>query len=171
MPWSVALVGAGFTVFFVAAALTMGLDGGGLLLTPLVLLFASIVPDAVRSLLRRQSLHVDADGVRLEGWGVSAALRWADVHEVDLVTDGRRPAVHVRGVDGATSWQHRRRRVVWHTASPATGPTFTVPVAALDAPGAVMVLCRELVSSSPERRRAFLQHGAQGLLIGDRSVS
>lgn len=169
VPWSVALVGAGFTAFFGAAALTMGSGGGGLLLAPLVLLFASTVPDAVLSLMRPRVLHVDADDVQLEGWGVSAALNWADVVEVDLVTDGRRPEVQVRGVDGATSWQHRRRRVIWHTELRANRPTLTVPVAALDAPGAVMVLCRELASSSPERRRAFLQHHAEGLLAGDRS--
>lgn len=170
VPWSVALVGVGFTVFFVAAALTMGLGDGGLLLTPFVLLFASIFPDAVMTLLRRRSLHIDASGLRLEGWGVSAELGWADVVDVDLVTEGRRPALHVRGAGGATSWRHRRRRVVWHTEPAATGPALSVPVAALDAPGAVMVLCRELASSPPERRRSFLEHGARGLLTGHRSV-
>lgn len=169
VPWSVALVGVGFTVFFVAAALVMGLGGGGLFLAPFVLLFASLVPDAVMTLVRRRSLLIDPQGLRLEGWGVSAALAWDDVTGVELETEGRRPAVLVHGLDNAPSWRHRRSRIIWPTEPRPTRATLAVPVAALDGPGAVMVLCRELAASTPERRRSFLAHGATGLLTGDRS--
>ncbi|ROR92936.1 hypothetical protein [Nocardioides aurantiacus] len=170
VPWSVALVGVGFTVFFVTAALGMGLDGGGLFLLPFVLLFASLIPDAVMTLLRRRALLVDPQGARLEGWGVSAALAWDDVTHVDLQTEGRRPAVLVHGRDDAPSWRHHRIRIIWPTEPRPTRATLAVPVVALDAPGAVMVLCRELAASTLERRRSFLAHGATGLLTGDRSL-
>lgn len=167
VPWSVALVGTGFTVFFVAAALALG--AAGLLIAPFALFFASLVPDAVMSLVRPRALRLDAVGVRLEGWGVSAALAWDDVAEVAMVTPGRRPSLEVRGVDGASSWRHRRQRLVWPTEPASHGPVLTVPLASLDAPGAVFVLCRELAAGPRARREAVLEHDAVGLLTNDRS--
>lgn len=168
VPWSVALVGTGFAVFFVAAGLALG--AAGLLLVPFVLLFASLVPDAVATLLRPRAIRLDAYGVRLDGWGVSAGLGWDDLVEVELVTQGRRPAVEVRGVDGAPSWWHRRHRLVWPTEPASQRPTLAVPVVSLDSPGAVMVLCRELAAGPRSRREALLEHHGVALLTGDRSV-
>jgi hypothetical protein len=152
-----ALTGAVWAALAVWALVAGGPTGAGLLAVPFVLLFAAVVPDPVRALLRRPSLRLDADGLDLRGWSLDAHLDWDDVVAVDLaVPRPQRPVVRLTSTASATSLRRTWRRVVLNLDQRVHEPVVDLPFLAFDDAGRVAAFLTILRGLPREERLAQL---------------
>jgi hypothetical protein len=169
VPATLVLLGSTFTLLFAGAVLGVGVADGGLLFLPLVLLFAALVPDGVRGLLRGSAMVLDEDGVAYRGWTVDAVLAWEDVLAVGLDTfDPRRPRIVISGRPGAPSWRCDSHRLVLPLDRVPSEPRIAVLAAGLDHPTRVEVLLRNLAAAPAAERAALLDADAVAFLNGAR---
>jgi hypothetical protein len=161
------LVSVAWSAFFVWAALAAGLDGAGLLVVPLLLLSASLAPDATSALLRRPRLLVGPDRLDLRGWQTDASLAWEDVTGVDYANpDVRRPVLRIQGRPGAPSWQGARRRLLLRIDPPREEGQIDLPLLALDEPAALQVFLDQLRTETREQRAGRLEAAGVAFLNG-----
>lgn len=73
-PASTAVLGTVWTALAAWAVVAGGISSGGLFAVPFVLLFAALVPDALRAATRDPHLLLDADVVRLHGWSLDGSI-------------------------------------------------------------------------------------------------
>jgi len=163
------LIGCTFALLFTVAMLAVGVGDGGLLFAPLVLLFAALVPDGLRGLLRRPALVLSPQDVRYRGWTVDARLCWEDVASVGLDSlDPRRRRILLGGRPDAPSWRCESRRIVLPLDRVPSQPRITVLAGALDHPTRVEVLLRTLASAPAAERPALLGSDGVAFLNGAR---
>lgn len=168
-PLTMVLLGTTFALLLVVAVLAVGIGDGGLLFLPLVLLFAALVPDALRGLLRKPGLVLTADGVSYRGWTVDSRLAWEDVVSVDLdVTEPRRPRLLVAGRPDAPSWEVSSHRLLLPLDRVPSAPRIVVLAGALDHPTRVEVLVRRLAASAAADRPGLLGPDGVAFLSGAR---
>lgn len=161
IPLSVVILGVVWAGFFVWLMAVQGFSNGGLLLLPVVALFASLVPDGLRAITRRPRLRFDDHTLDYRGWGSDSQLAWEDVEQVDFAApDVRRPVLRIQGRHGATSWTHRHLRIVYSLDQRPAGARIDVPLLALDAPGRLVTLLDDWrTKSAPERRDLIAPEG------------
>lgn len=164
-PLVMVVVGTAFAALFAAAVFGVGVTDGGLLFSPLVLLFAALVPDGVRALVRRPRLVLGVDAVLLHGWTIDSRLAWEDVVTVQADTmDPRRARLLVVGRPDASSWRLNSHKLVLPMDRRPTMPEIAVPLSALDAGSRVEVLARRLAHSTREERRGYLDREGAAFL-------
>lgn len=168
-PLVMLLVGASGALVVLVAMLGIGLGDGGLLLTPFLLLFLVLVPDAVRALSRRPRWELGADGLRQVGWTTESYLAWDDVSAVTLTTaDPRRPRLVVAGRLGAPSWQVTSHRILVPLDRVPQRPEIAVLVSALDLPSRVQVLVERFAREPRHARVGYLDGDGVAFLSGAR---
>jgi len=168
-PLTMVLLGTSFALLFVVAVFAVGVGDGGLLFLPLVLLFAALVPDALRGLLRKPGLVLTADGITYRGWTLDSRLAWDDVVSVGLdLTEPRRPRLLVAGRPDAASWEVTSHRLVLPLDRVPSGPRIVVLAGALDHPTRAEVLIRRLAASPAADRPGLLGPDGVAFLSGAR---
>lgn len=168
LPVATLLVLGSLSALVLYGILAFGLDEGGALLLPVLLLVAAPLPDTVRALLRRPGVTLTAEAVALRGWGADARLSWDDVTGAALVVPHpRRPAVRFSGRPGAASWRFTPRRLVVPLDRRPDGPHIDVPLQGLGEPDAFLAAGERLVGLDPTARAGLLRDEVPRLLAGE----
>ena len=161
-PLSMIVLGGVGVLLSVLAVLAVGPTDGGLLFTPLVLLFALLLPDGLRAWRRRPRITMTAQTVSLRGWTLDSSLAWDDVVSISLEDEGTKYARIV--FDGrleASSWEHRQHKILVALDPTPSRPVVAVPARALDAPGRVQVFGEQMwaAGGTAARRGRLTQEG------------
>lgn len=166
-PLTMLLVGVGFTAFFFAAGIAVGVPGGGVLIWAVGLLFVVLIPDSLMALTRRPALRISADSLELRGWTSDVTLAWADVHTVlHDDSDPIRPRLDLLGRTSSPSFQATSRRLIVPLDRKPRRPGMSVYLAAFDEPDRLRVAVEHLQRMTVAERRSWIGPGAVELLDG-----
>lgn len=122
------------------------------------LLMAVPVPDLIRASVRRSEIRLTWAGMTISGWSTDAYLDWDDVELVD--SDPRNPwafRVLVRAKPGATSYRHRRRRILLPLEPWPQPEDIVLHGVSLDDPVSVMIFLKTLAVLPPHKRSDLLR--------------
>lgn len=126
-------------------------DGSSWILGGLALLLLIPVPDLVRGLGRRPHLRIDPAELRMHGWTSDVEIAWGDVLEVSQANlNAQTPVVRVHGRDGAASYQHTKRGILF--GKRPTSPDLDVPSTSLDDPYGIYVILNGLAMARDDER-------------------
>lgn len=161
---AVGLVGS---LVSLTAVIGVGVGDGGLLFLPFLLLFAVLVPDAVRALRLRPRLELSTRTVIYRGWSLDSELAWTDIASV-RIDAGYRPRLVVDGHAGSASWRVRRHR--WILAlEPSPGqPEIAVFTLSLDEPERLRTLIDSLRRLTDAQRAPLIADEGVTYLAGGR---
>lgn len=166
-PLTMLLIGIGFTGFFFAAGIAVGVPGGGVLVWVIGLLFVILIPDSVRALTRKPTLRVSADKVDLRGWTTDVSLAWDDVHTVlSDDSDPIRPRLNLLGRTTSPSFAAKSSKLIVPMDRKPKRPEVSVYLAAFDEPDRLRVALEHLQRMSAGERASWIGPGAVELLDG-----
>nr|WP_246322141.1 PH domain-containing protein [Nocardioides panzhihuensis] len=125
--------------------------GSSWILGGLALLLLIPVPDLVKGLGRRPHLRIGPAGIRLHGWTSDVEIAWSDVLEVSQASiNAQTPIVRVRGRDGAASYGHTKRGILF--GKRPADPDLDVPATSLDDPYGIYVVLNGLAMARADER-------------------
>jgi hypothetical protein len=167
LPVSTAAIGVAWAGLAGWAVVAGGPTGAGLLAVPFLLLFAAIVPDAIRAVTRRPVLRLDPEGLEMRGWSLDARVAWDDVVAAEVaVPRPQRPVVRLVATAGAASLSRSWRRLVVHLDLPTTEPVVDIPFLALDDPARLVAFATILRGLPRAERSAQLSGPGPAFLRG-----
>lgn len=166
-PLTMLLVGVGFTAFFFAAGLAVGVPGGGVLVWVIGLLFVVLIPDAIKALTRRPTLTISAHKVDLRGWTTDVSLAWDDVHTIMYDdSDPIRPRANLLGRTNSPSFTVTSSKLIIPLDRKPKRPELSVYLAAFDEPDRLRVSLEHLQRMPAPERASWIGPGAVELLDG-----
>ncbi|MDR7313096.1 hypothetical protein J2S40_004154 [Nocardioides luteus] len=137
-------------VLLLVGAVAVG-GPSGWILGVLALVLLLPVPDLLTGVARRPCLQIDAHRVAMRGAAQDVQIAWADVLDVSQADlNAQTPVVRVRGRDGAASYEHTKRGILFGRR-PA-GPDLDVPSTSLDDPYGIYVILNGLAMARDEER-------------------
>lgn len=167
-PAATAVLGTVWAALAMWAVVAGGVTSGGLFAVPLVLLFAALVPDALRAAVRHPHLLLDADGVRMHGWSLDGQVAWSDTIGVDILSvRPQRPVIRLVAQTGAASLSRTWHRFFVHLDLKTDEPVLDIPLLALDDPGRVAAFLNILRGLPRDERLLQLQDAGPAFLRGD----
>lgn len=167
-PAATAVLGTVWAALASWAVVAGGITGGGLFAVPFVLLFAALVPDALRASVRHPHLLLDADAVRLHGWSLDGEIAWADISGVDVVSvRPQRPVIRLIARPDATSMSRTWHRFLVHLDLETDEAVLDIPLLALDDPGRVAALLSILRGLPRDERLLQLEGAGRAFLRGE----
>ncbi|MEU6137593.1 hypothetical protein [Nocardioides sp. NPDC047086] len=156
-PLTMLLVGIGFTGFFLAAGIAVGVPGGGVLVWAVGLLFVILVPDSLRALARKPTLRLSADKVALHGWTTDVSLAWDDILTVMYDdSDPIRPRLNLLGRTTAPSFRAGSSRLIVPLERTPKRPELSVYLAAFSDPDGLRVVVETLQPMTTTERTAWI---------------
>jgi hypothetical protein len=166
-PLTMLLVGTGFTAFFFAAGLAVGVPGGGVLVWVIGLLFVILIPDSIKAMARRPALTIYADKVDLRGSTTDVSLAWDDVHTIMYEdSDPIRPRANLLGRTTSPSFTAKSSKLIMPLDRKPRRPELPVYLAAFDEPDRLRVSLEHLQRMPAAERASWIGPGAVELLDG-----
>lgn len=166
-PLTMLLVGVGFTAFFFAAGLAVGVPGGGVFVWVIGLPFVILIPDSIRALTRDPGLRLSGEKVDLRGWTTDVSLAWDDVHTVlHDDSDPLRPRANLLGRTTSPSFRVKSSRLIVPLDRRPKRPELSVYLAAFDEPDRLCVALEHLQQMTASERASWIGPGAVELLDG-----
>lgn len=166
-PLTMLLAGIGFTGFFLAAGIAVGVPGGGVLVWVIGLLFIILIPDSIRALARKPTLRLSADRVELHGWTTDVVIAWDDVHTVLYDdSDPIRPRLNLLGRTTSPSFTVQSSKLIVPMDRTPKHPELSVYLAAFDEPDRLRASLEHLQRMSAGERASWIGPGAVELLDG-----
>ena len=166
-PITMLLVGVGFTAFFIAAGLAVGVPGGGVFVWVIGLLFVILIPDSIKALTRGPRLRLSPENVDLRGWTTDVSLAWDDVHTVLFDdSDPIRPRATLLGRTTSLSFTVKSSKLIIPLDRQPKRPELSVYLAAFDEPDRLRGSLEHLQRMTASERASWIGPGAVELLDG-----
>ena len=167
-PAATAVLGVVWAALASWAVVAGGVTSGGLFAVPFVLLFAALVPDALRAATRHPHLLLDADVVRLHGWSLDGEIAWADIAGVEVLSvRPQRPVIRLIARPDAVSLSRTWRRLLVHLDLKTDEAVLDIPLLALDDPSRVAAFLSILRGLRRDERLLQLEGAGQAFLRGE----
>lgn len=167
-PAATAVLGTVWAALGSWAVVAGGVTSGGLFAAPFVLLFAALVPDALRAAARQPHLLLDGDVVRVHGWSLDGEIAWADLGAVEVVSvRPQRPVIRLVARPDSTSLSRTWHRFLVRLDLKTDEAVLDIPLLALDDPGRVAAFLSILRALPRDERLLQLEGAGRAFLRGE----